>query len=60
MAIPQEVRRSTMYKCIESYLDNWLVLLQICDKFKQNIDDGIQKLVSNIAIERNAEDLAPS
>ena len=38
-------------------MENWVVLLNICEEFKIEIDPNIRNNVINIAIKTNAEDL---
>ncbi|KAG5894136.1 hypothetical protein JTB14_024924 [Gonioctena quinquepunctata] len=52
LPLPIEVRDS-----LEAFLKNWHTLVKICEEHRNNIDNDINKLVSNIAIKRNAEDL---
>ena len=43
LVMPQDVRWNTMADCLESYLQNWPIILQVCEKhrgeFNMNIAD---------------------
>ena len=45
-----------MADCLASYIQNWLVILQVCEKHLGEIDTIIANKVKHIAIKRNAED----
>lgn len=57
LSMPQEVRWNTMHDCLQNYLDNWATIADICDKFSDEIDNDIKKIVMNMAIKQNASDL---
>jgi len=57
LCMPQEVRWSTMCFSLASYIENWPILLRICENYKDNIDSDISNIVLNINIKRNIEDL---
>ncbi|CAG9825826.1 unnamed protein product [Phaedon cochleariae] len=57
LPLPIEVRWNSSCDSLEAYLKNWHTLVKICEEQRNNIDNEINKLVSNIAIKRNAEDL---
>lgn len=46
-----------MCQCLERYIDNWITLLRICEDFQDDFDKDVRKIVCDIAIKRNAEDL---
>lgn len=50
-------RWNTMCHCLKSYLDNWCTFLKICKDFKDDIELDIKKIVKNVDVKRNAEDL---
>lgn len=56
LPLPIEVRLNCACDSLETYLKNWNKLVKICEERFNNIDE-INKLVSNTAIKRNAEDL---
>lgn len=57
LSLPLEVRWSSSCNCLESFLQNWHILVKICEEHRNDIDRDISTLVSNISIKRNAEDL---
>lgn len=56
LALPQEVRWNTVADCLQSYLDNWSVLLRVCEEHRDSIDRVVAEKVENIGIKRSAED----
>jgi len=42
---------------LASYIENWPILLRICENYKDNIDSDISNIVLNINIKRNIENL---
>ena len=56
LVMPQDVRWNTMADSLESYLQNWPIMLQVCEKHRGEIDTNIANKVKNIGIKRNAED----
>jgi len=56
IVMPQDVRWNKMAYCLESYLQNWPVILQVCEKHRGEIDTNIATKLKNIGIKRNAED----
>ena len=44
-----------MADCLASYLQNWPIILQVCEKHRGEIDTNIANKVKNIGIKRNAE-----
>jgi len=45
-----------MANCLASYLQNWPIILQVCEKHRGEIDTNIANKVKNIGIKQNAED----
>jgi len=45
-----------MADCLGSYLQNWPIILQVCEKHRGEIDTNMANKVKNIGIKRNAED----
>ena len=54
--LPQDVRWNTLADCLQSYLDNWPILLKVCEEHRGSIDSTVARKVQNIGIKRNAED----
>ena len=52
----QDVRWNTMEHSLESYLQNWPIILQVCEKHRGEIDRNIANKVKNFGIKRNPED----
>lgn len=57
LPMPIEVRWNSACDSLEAYLKNWHTLVKICEEHRNTVDMEIVKLVSNIGIKRNAEDL---
>ena len=51
-----DVRWNTLSDCLKSYLDNWSVLLKVCDEHRDEIVRNIAAKVKDFALKRNAED----
>ena len=47
---------NTLSDCLKSYLDNWSVLLKVCDEHRDEIVRNIAAKVKDFALKRNAED----
>ena len=56
LVLPQDVRWNTLADCLQSYLDNWPILLKVCEEHRGSIDSTVARKVQNIGIKRNAED----
>ena len=41
---------------LQCYLDNWAMILKVCEEHRDDIDSKIAKKVRDIKIKRNAED----
>jgi hypothetical protein len=52
-----EVRWNSMCGTIKAYLKNWSILMKVCDEHRNEIDAEIIKLVQNLDLKRNCEDL---
>ena len=52
---PNDVGWNTMADCLESYLQNWPIILQVCEKHRGEIDTNIANKVKSIGLKRNAE-----
>ena len=57
LSLPIEVRWSSSCEALEAYLKNWHILVKICEEHRNDIDRDVAKLISNMGIKRNAEDL---
>lgn len=55
LVLPQDVRWNTLADCIEKYLQNWPILLQICEEHRNDIQESIYNKVQNIQMKRCAE-----
>ena len=55
LVMPQDERWNTMADCLASYLPNWPIILQACEKHRGEIDKNIANKVKNIGIKRNAK-----
>ena len=56
LVVPQEVRWNSLVDTLQSYLDNWAVLLLVCENHREGIDKQIAAKVKDFALKRNAED----
>ena len=56
LVLPQDVRWNTLADCLQSYLDNWPILLKVCEEHRGSIDSTVVRKVQNIGIKRNADD----
>lgn len=54
--LPQDVRWNSLADCLQSYLDNWSVLIKVCEEHKDDIDREIAKKVEDVNLKRNARD----
>ncbi len=41
LIVPQDVRWNTLADCLENYLQNWPILLRICEEHRADIDKSI-------------------
>ena len=56
LVVPQEVRWNSLVDTLQCYLDNWAVLLLVCENLREGIDKQIAAKVKDFALKRNAED----
>ena len=56
LVLPQEVRWNTLADSLQCYLDNWAIILKVCEEHRENIDGMVAKKVRDINSKRNAED----
>ena len=56
LVLPQEVRWNTLADSLQCYLDNWTMILKVCEEHRDHIDGKIAKKVRDINIKRNEED----
>lgn len=52
LPLPLEVRWNSIHNTIQAYLDNWSVLVEVCDTHKDNIDQNIRIKVMSIGIKQ--------
>lgn len=52
----QDVRWNTLSDCLESYLKNWPLLLDVCSNNRISIDKDIIKLVNDTDLKTKAQD----
>lgn len=57
LVLPIEVHWSSIRGTIKSYLKNWSVLMTVCDEHRDEIDIDVIRLVQNLGLKRNCEDL---
>ncbi|XP_050710213.1 uncharacterized protein LOC126994981 [Eriocheir sinensis] len=58
LIVPQDVRWNTLSDCLEGYLNNWPILVSVCDGEKRNqLDPVIIRKVMDTYIKRSAEDM---
>lgn len=59
LVIPIEVRWNTHCDSLESYIKNWSILFEICEKNRESgsLDSDIAAKVMNVGLKRNAEDI---
>lgn len=57
LILPHEVRWNTMTDAIKSFLENRGNLVQLCQDHKDNIDPDITKLINDMNIVTNAENM---
>ena len=55
LVLPQEVRWNTLLDSIESYLENWPILIRVCEEHRDIIDRDIANKIKDFAIKQNAE-----
>ncbi|KAI6658694.1 hypothetical protein LOD99_10989, partial [Oopsacas minuta] len=56
LVLPQEVRWDTIADSLQCYLENWTIILKVCEEHRDTINGTIAMKVQNINIKRNAED----
>lgn len=56
LVLPQDVRWNTLADCLQCYLDNWSIILKVCEENRDSIDTNVASKVQNIGIKRQAED----
>ena len=56
LMLPQDVRWNTLSDCLESFLRNWPILVQVCEEHRDRIDKDIARQVTNLSLKRNVED----
>lgn len=54
---PIEVRWNSLFDTYKSFIKNWSILFEVCDKYRSEIDKDVRLYVQNIALKRNCEDL---
>lgn len=57
LVLPSNTRWNSFSDALDVYLKSWPTLLKICEENRNVIDKNIQKLVSNLNLKRNAEDM---
>lgn len=57
LVMPCEVRWSSMADCMQSYIENWPIMLKICEENRDVIDKTVQQEVSNLLLKRNVEEM---
>ena len=56
--MPQDVRWNTLTDCLETYLNNWTLLISVCDgEMRHQLDPNITRRVMDTNIKRCSEDL---
>ena len=56
LVLPQDVRWNTLADCLKSYLDNWPLLVKVCDDNKKVIDSTIANKVKDLTLKGHAQD----
>jgi hypothetical protein len=56
--MPSDVRWNSLVGTVESYINNWSILVQVCEEAPECVVDAvIKKLVQNVTLKRNTGDL---
>ena len=56
LVLPADIHWNSLSDRLQSYLDNWSVLVKVCDEHQNDVDRNIIDKVQNINLERQAED----
>jgi len=56
LILPQDVRWNTLADSIQSYIDNWPILYQICHENRTGVSNDILAAVENITMKNNAQE----
>ncbi len=54
---PQATRWNTMSDYLKAYINNWPILMKICEVNREAIDTEVRNKVSNLGLKRSAEEL---
>ncbi|XP_067144541.1 uncharacterized protein [Centruroides vittatus] len=57
LILPQDVHWNSLADCLESYIQNWPILMKVCDENRLVIHKDIVAKVQNLEIKHDAEDL---
>ncbi len=57
LVMPQETKWNTMSDCLKIYVNNWPILMKLCEVDREMIDPAVRSKVSNIGFKRSAEEL---
>lgn len=57
LVMPQDTRWNTMSDCLKVYINNWPILMKICEVNREAIDTEVRNKVSNLGLKRSAEEL---
>ena len=55
LVMPQETRWNTMSDCLKVYINNWPILMKICEVNREAINIEIRNKVLNLRLKRSAE-----
>ena len=53
--MPCDVRWNSVTDCLKSYLENWAVLMKVCDRHKEDISSSVIDKVCSMELKYSAE-----
>ena len=57
LVLPQETRWNTMCDCLKAHVNNWSIMMKICETHRQVTDSIVHQKVTNVGLKRSAKDL---
>lgn len=57
MTMPIDVRWNSYCDTFKTYLKNWPVMLEICEKYRNEINRDVKLYVQSLSLKRNVEDI---
>ncbi|XP_073522458.1 uncharacterized protein [Phyllobates terribilis] len=55
LTLPQDVRWNSVVDCFEQYIENWPILMTLCEENRDKIDGTVTAKILNIGLKRNVE-----